>query len=63
MNYGSAFDEKSGWGRWKEGKKTMDQLSMKMWVWKNDKKYGSLHHKNVSKKQLYKKILNCGSGG
>ena len=43
-------------------KKTMDQLSIKMWVRKNDKKYGSLYHKNVSKKKLYKKILNCGSG-
>ena len=44
MNYGSAFDEKSGWGK-TEGK-NMDQNFINMWV-----------------KKLYKKILNCGSGG
>ena len=37
-------------------KKTMDQLSIKMWVRKNDKKYGSLHHKNVSKKNYIRKF-------
>ena len=27
-----------------------------MWVRKNDKKYGSLHHKNVSKKNYIRKF-------
>ena len=71
MNYGSAFDEKRGWGK-TEGK-NMDQNFIKMWVkkkiWTMDqlsmkkvgeedgrKKYGSEFHKNVSKKNYITKF-------